>query len=217
MPRIPYVRQQDRINFVSSVVRKKVFATGLAKTAACKVLAPGLDLSYATLLHALNGKFTRRTVARMIDASWFTNGEYRTAQQSYYPGGPSTQRTNQTRQSNDQAQQKERERAAFKRGYSKGKTDGFTAGVRQAQRNSSGDYTRGYNDGLRDSRNVRSNRNNSPAPSSLPMTKLSNLFKLNASQGCTIGEVTAARKAAGVTLAKWIKAQFGEDVTINMS
>jgi hypothetical protein len=218
MPRIPHVQEQKRIDFVKSIVRRKVTGTGLNVTAACKALAPSLDLSYATLFKALDGKFTFRTVRKMINAGWFTDVDFQYAGTTQ-SRAPRTPRQNKTRTANDQAQQKEREKAAFKRGYSKGKTDGFTAGVRHVQnstKRNSTEYTRGYNDGLRDSRNVRRNSNAS-VPSSLPMDRLNKLFRFNLGKGSTIGEIAAARKAAGVTLARWIKAQFGEDVTIDMS
>ena len=219
------INNQSKIDFVKAIMRQKVAQTRLADTPACQVLAGQVRLSYATLLKVLKGEFTTRTVNRMIQAGWFTRIEYRRAQQGYRPDGDSQQNQqsyqNQTRQSNDQAQQRARERDAFRRGFRQGRTEGYNEGL-QVGRNrvNSGDraYSRGYVDGLRDGENRAQSRSNpSGNNGGVPLQRIESLLSLNASRGAAQGEITAARKAVGKTLAKWLKEKFGQDLDIQVS
>jgi len=214
------VYNQDQIDFIKKIMRQKVRATHQANTPACNLLANQVNLSYATLLKALKGEFTLRTVRRMMQAGWFTNGEYINTQQNHYPGGANRTRTGNgnrrtRRRTNDQAQQKSREDAAFRRGFRQGRTEGYNQGKSQAPNNTQS-YSRGYADGVRDGRqNARSAPSN--GASGVPLDRLQSLLNMTVSRGATQGEVVAARRAVGKTLAKWIREKFGQNLDVQVS
>lgn len=218
------VQDQDKKNFVRRVLREKMdeyrrqFRSTKYDTEVCVALGKEIGLSGATLMNARIGDFTIRTVNKMKDANWFTASEYLHA-------GRQQDRRNEQVSKNDMAAQQAREKGQWSRGYDQGRADGFRAGKeavkQQAESAVKGAiqaaYDRGYRDGLRDGARAKSMRRGTMAtPSGMPMDRLRQLFNMNSSRGAVQGEVVAARKAAGKTLARWIKDQFGQDVEVDI-
>jgi hypothetical protein len=210
------IHNQAKLDFIAGVLRKKIQVLRLHDTPACQVLAKQIGLSHATLLKALKNETTGRTVLRMINAGWFTLGELNnlSGPRTSTPSGNTT--PNAQTQNNDQAQQKAREDAAFKRGYQQGKTEGYTQGQRAggSNFNRTVEYNRGYADGLRAG---QTRQPTNTTNTGLPMDRLERLFNMTIAHGAAQGEVTAARNAAGKALARWIKDKFGQDVTVQVT
>lgn len=217
------VQDQEKKNFVRRVLREKMdeyrqqFKFPKYDTAVCTALGKEVGLSGATMMNARIGDFTIRTVNKMMAANWFTAAEYLNA------GRVQTRRQDDQAQKNDQAAEQARQKAQWSRGYEQGKADGFRAGKeavkQQAESAVKGAmqaaYDRGYKEGLRAGRAMKHTPHTS-TPSGMPMDRLRQLFNMNSSRGAVHGEVMAARKAAGKTLARWIKDQFGQDVEVDV-
>ena len=216
----PYISDQEKIDFITAHIRRRIKLTGLSDTPACQVLSKALNLSGATILKALKGEFTKRTVKKMIVAGWFTIQDYRAAvSRPQQDAGQSN-----ARRSNDQKVQSEREKAAFKRGYENGVKAAQIAGGSAINGAVQAAYDRGFDDGKRQgyAQGRRDSQNEyRPSPSrqtaGIDMDRLTSLFNLTVERGAAQGEVVAARKAAGRTIAKWIKEKFGQDVQVDMS
>ena len=216
------ITNQVHIEYIKSVLRKKIAGTGKADTPACQILGKELELSHATLLKVLKGEVTSRTKYRMVRASWFLVSDLNaasakaTAAKAPQPGSFNTQaKPKFNTQVNDHAQQKQREDAAFKRGYNQGKTEGFSQGQRvQNSNGQSTAFARGYAEGIR----VGRSQPQSPTSSEgIPMDRLQSLFNMTTNRGAAPGEVVAARNAVGKTLAKWIKEKFGQEVKVQVT
>lgn len=215
-----YINDQEKIGFVRAHVRRRINLTGLSDTPACQELSKVVDLSGATILKALKGEFTKRTVKKMIGAGWFTAQDYRTAGRPQQDG----HRQSDVRRSNDHRVQNEREKAAFKRGYENGMKAAQVAGNSAINGAVQAAYDRGFDDGKRQGyaqgRNDGRNEYRPPPrqqASGIDMDRLTNLFNMTVERGAAQGEMVAARKAAGRTIAKWIKDKFGQDVQVNVS
>lgn len=213
-----YINNQEKIAFVRSHIRQRINLTGLSDTPACHELSKTVDLSGATIHKALKGEFTKRTVKKMIGAGWFTVQDYITA------GRPQQgNRQSNARRSNDHRVQNEREKAAFKRGYENGMKAAQVAGKSAINGAVQAAYDRGFDDGKRQgyAQGRRDGRNEYRPPrqqaSGIDMDRLTNLFNLTVERGAAQGEMVAARRAAGRTIAKWIKDKFGQDVQVDVS
>lgn len=199
------IRSEKRIEFIKKFMRKKVNSTGLSDTPACQTLAETINLSHATLLKALKGEFTLRSVRMMVSAGWFTYDEY-----TDNSSGNTNTKTRRSKNTNDNKQQKARERAAFQRGFEHGKQR-----AQSDQRVAA--FARGYDEGLRDGQAINKMPLSPKGPSGLPMDRLQSLFNMTASNGAAHGETVAARKAVGKALAKWVKEKFNQDVEIQVT
>jgi hypothetical protein len=216
------VHLQSKIDFIKEIMRQKVRETRMYDTPACQHLANQVNLSYATLLKALKGEFTLRTVRRMEQAGWFLHSEYIRGQKQTDTSWrtPPGHRRKQ-RQNNDKAQQKSREDAAFRRGYRQGKAEGYNQGRQSRTVGNAGSaqaYSRGYTEGLRDGEaRARRNGSSSSGNAGVPMSRLQSLLNMTTNNGASQGEVVAARKAVGKTLAKWLKEKFNQDLNVQVS
>jgi hypothetical protein len=215
----PYIKEQNKIDFIKAHIRRRINLTRLADTPACQELSKVVDLSSATILKALKGEFTRRTIKKMIGAGWFTAQDYRGA------GSPPQQNVGQSdaRRSNDHKVQNKREKAAFKRGYESGLKAAQVAGSSAINGAVQAAYDRGFSDGQRQgyAQGKHDGRNeHRPQPqqvSGIDMDRLTSLFNLTVARGATQGEMVAARRAAGRTISKWIKERFGQDVQVDVN
>jgi flagellar biosynthesis/type III secretory pathway protein FliH len=156
----------------------------------------------------------------MILAGWFTISDYNFISHSDTNQQDKTKeysKTTQSQSQNDSAQQKIRENEAYKRGYNKGQSDGFAQGKKSVADKTSKDqaFARGYAEGIRVGRDQA--RTTVSNDSDVPMDRLQSLFNMTLSRGAAQGEVVAARKAAGKTLARWIKDKFGQDVKVDVT
>jgi hypothetical protein len=227
--KIPYITDQDKINFVREHIRRRINITGLSDTSACQKLSKVIGLSGPTILKALRGEFTWRTINKMIAAGWFTRQDYKTQNDSQQNDPqqdehPQKDLKSDIRHTNDQRVQNEREKAAFKRGYEQGlkaaqvvSNSAINGAIKAA-------YDRGFDDGKRQGyaqgKSDGQNQYRSSASgqaSGIDMNRLTSLFNLNVQRGAAQGEVVAARRAAGRTIAKWIKEKFGQDVQVDVS
>lgn len=189
------VKDQSKIDFVKRIVAKKIIETKLCTTPACHLLSYKLNkqLSGITILKALRGEFTYRTVSIMIGAGWFTREEFSGNKNSNPPNPPPTSNKNYKR--NDDKAENDRQKAIFKRGYQAGYSSGYSAGVDAERRKkpiSSGTFS----------------------VSELKTDKIRSLLNLNLENGATIGEVTAARNAVGTILSAWIKDKYKQTVEV---
>jgi flagellar biosynthesis/type III secretory pathway protein FliH len=125
------------------------------------------------------------------------------------------------RRSNDHKVQNKREKAAFKRGYENGLKAAQVAGSSAINGAVQAAYDRGFSDGkhhgyAQGKRDGRNERPQSQQASRIDMDRLTSLFNMTLARGAAQGEVVAARKAAGRTIAKWIKEKFGQDVQVDV-
>lgn len=208
------VQDQEKKNFIRRVLHEKMneyrrqFRATKYDTEVCIALGREIGLSGATLMNARIGDFTIRTVNKMRDANWFTASEYLQA------GRQQTRRQDNQTLKNDQTVQSAREKGQWSRGYDQGHADGFRAGKEAVKSALKGAIQAAYDKGVEHGRMRRGV--SAATPSGMPMDRLRQLFNMNLSRGAVQGEVVAARKAAGKTLARWIKDQFGENVEVDV-
>lgn len=198
-----YVDNEGQYKFIYEVISAKIRDIrrkhgGVSDMVACQYLAGEVQLSHVTLLKALNLKFTKRTVDKMIKAGWLTQEEYDSAELlcSEEPK-PQVKEYKVSRKEIDEA---------FKQG--------LVLGLLQAKEH----YTKGIIDGRllerQSSRPIKQIYIDKPP--GLPMDRLKKLLNMSIKNGAENGEVLAARRAAGVTLTKWIKDSFDQDVSVDV-
>lgn len=225
-----YVKNQDKINFVKGVTKRKVIGTHLPKSMGAKILSRGIDISPSTILKAMYGEFTNRTVNKMIAYSWFTRDEYNKAGRD--SGRRADDQARVDTHKNDQNVQQAREKGQWSRGYDQGRADGFTAGKvagkEAAKKAVNGAVQAAYDKGFKEGANAgyqrglnqgRAEMRPRSAPTDvagIPIDRLRKLLAMNPNNASTLGEMGAARKAVGKTLQRWIKEQFGQSVEVDV-